>query len=176
MQDHLKFKNRPPRVAPLSGLCVKSGDDTVSENIRDYDYIEQRLKEQMSYYSNSCQKLQRRYRILTFISIVITAIIPIFSLSVDDIGRPAQYIIAILGATASIISGITFFEKLRDKWILERATYEKLKSELAKFNAKAGQYKNLSEADSKAVFVETCESYMEIEHGEWRETMLKNDK
>ena len=95
----------------------------MAENIQPYDYVEQRLKQQMAYYSNSCRKLQKRYRILTFINIVTTAAVPVFSLSVDDMGRTAQYIIAVLGATASIVSGITFFEKLRDKWVLESAEY-----------------------------------------------------
>lgn len=148
----------------------------MAENIQPYDYVEQRLKQQMAYYSNSCRKLQKRYRILTFINIVTTAAVPVFSLSVDDMGRTAQYIIAVLGATASIVSGITFFEKLRDKWVLERATYEKIKSELAKFNAKAGPYKNMNAQESMAAFVENCESYMEDEHGEWREAMHKDDK
>lgn len=144
-------------------------------SLKNYDYIEQRLKPQMEYYQKSCRKHQKQYRFFTITNIVATAIIPIVSLSANDVGRLAQYLSAVLGAIASITSGIVIFEKLRDKRIHERYTYEKLKSELAKFSAKAGPYKSLNAEDSEIFFVDICESYMDTEHDKWRKAMSKKN-
>ena len=104
-----------------------------------------------------------------------TGIIPIAALTNNSLGVVSQYITAALGAAASIISSIIFFEKYKDRWIQWRATCEKLESELAVYRARAGIYKNLSDDEAYILLVEMCENYMANEHSEWKETMSKED-
>ena len=141
-----------------------------------YDYIEQRLKPQMKYYSQSCAKLHKKYAMLTTANIIITALSPVFSLSLNDIGVISQYVISILGATSSAITGIIFAGKYKDLWTTQRITYEMLKTELTKYLAGVCQY-NISDQHKKLEkFVETCEMLMNGEHESWKETITKESQ
>ena len=154
-------------------IGVQEGGTRECRDGPQYDYVRDRLQGQMKYYSKTCKKLQNQYRWFSIANIIIAAIIPIFSLAVDSIGVVAQYIIAVLGAAASITSGIVFFEKYRDRWLQGRITQEKLKSELAKYRSGTCHYAGLDADDKLNLLVEACESYMENEHSEWREIMSK---
>ena len=64
------------------------------------DYIKNRLEPQMKYYSQKCASLQKEYYALSIISIVVNAIIPIFTIAIDNFFI-IKYIIAILSAILS---------------------------------------------------------------------------
>lgn len=128
------------------------------------NYIETRLKEQMDYYHNKCKKLRKEYYCLSGISIVINAIIPVLSMGIESDGI-LKYIIALLSATASILSSFLLLRKTKDTWIKYRRTYERLKKEKVLFETSSGKYKTASEED----FILACEEILESEHTAWEE-------
>ena len=126
------------------------------------NYIENRLKGQMEYYSKKSAKCKQEYYQMSIISIVINAIIPVLSIGLDSTGV-LKYIIAALSACTTIISSILLLKKPKDTWIKYRSTYEKLKKEKILFETSSGEYKNKTEQD----FILTCEEIMASEHSAW---------
>lgn len=140
------------------------------EQQEEYDYVKNRVQGQLNYYQNACRKLQYYNRFFTIINIVVTAFIPVISL----LGiKFSDQIVAVLGALASICTSIAFFEKYKDKWLQYRTTYERLKSELAKFNTNTCCYKTCDSSERLNLFVENCETILDNEHNEWAEIMKK---
>lgn len=126
------------------------------------NYIETRLNDQMGYYHNKCKALRNEYYWLSGISIVINAAIPVLSMGIESAGI-LKYVIAILSATASVLSSLLLLRKTKDIWIRYRSTYEKLKKEKVLFETSSGKYKFASEED----FILACEEIMESEHSTW---------
>lgn len=125
----------------------------------------------MNYYHNTCVKAKKRYTFLSITNIVITAIIPIFSLAADDINPFARYITVILSAVASICTGIVFFKKYQECWLEARNTNEQLKSELAKYKSCTCHYYKLDEEERLNRLVSKCEEIMSNEHKVWHENL-----
>lgn len=134
------------------------------------DYIETRLKDQMGYYERMSKKLRNEYYWLSSISIVINAAIPVLSMGIDTAGV-LKYIIALLSATASVLSSFLLLRKTKDTWVRYRSTYEKLRSEQALFETSSGRYKTADEKD----FILACEEIMELERNAWEE-LLQNSQ
>ncbi len=130
------------------------------------DYMNDRFNQQMQYYNNTCKKLQREFRCLSIISIIVNALIPVLSIAVDSI-HIMKYIIASLSALVSISSSILLLNKTKDRWICYRTTYEQLKKEKVLFELGASNYKGKNIQD----FAERCEKIMQDEHAFWKTTM-----
>ena len=135
------------------------------------DYIETRLEPQMKYYSNKCASLQKEYYRLSIVSIVVNAIIPIFTIATDSCFF-VKYIIAGLSAVATITSSILLLRKTKDTWVEYRSTYEQLKREKIMFETGVGDY--LSQ--DKERFIINCENIMHNEHSVWSQRMKENSK
>lgn len=140
-----------------------------------YDYFEDRLKPQMKYYSETCKKLQRLDSFLTVANIAMTAFIPVVSIAIDVI-PVAVYIVSILGALSSIATGIVFYKKYREQWLLYRFTYEQLKTECARFKTCTGSYHLQDPHKKLEILVTNCELFMAGEHNNWSETMCQNEQ
>ena len=128
------------------------------------DYIDTRLDSQLEYYRAKCSKLRSEYYWLSGASIVINAVIPILSMGIESAGV-LKYIIAVLSASATVMSSILLLRKTKDTWIKYRSTYEKLEKEKVLFENSAGKYETATEKD----FILACEEIMESEHNAWEE-------
>jgi uncharacterized membrane protein len=135
------------------------------------DYIETRLKPQMDYYSNKCSSLQKEYYRLSLVSIVVNAIIPIFTMATDSFFL-VKYIIAALSAVATITSSILLLRKTKDTWVEYRSTYEQLKREKIMFEMGVGEYSSQDEDR----FIMNCENIMNNEHSAWSQRMKETSK
>lgn len=135
------------------------------------DYIETRLKPQMDYYSNKCSSLQKEYYRLSLVSIVVNAIIPIFTIATDSFFL-VKYIIAVLSAVATITSSILLLRKTKDTWVEYRSTYEQLKREKIMFEMGVGEYSS----QDKDRFIINCENIMNNEHSAWSQRMKATSK
>lgn len=144
----------------------------ISSNYAD-NYISGRLKTQLEYYDTSSIKLQRRYQQFTIANIIITAMIPVVTVIESWWNPVGKFVIALLGAIASILTSIAFFEKYKDKWTQYRFTYEKLESELAQYNTCTCKYNIENPTERLYILVETCESILDREHSVWIETVKK---
>lgn len=153
---------------------MQAWDDSLWSEDEKY-FIEKRLIPQIRYYSYKSKKLQKEYYRFSISNIILLAIIPVLTM-LTDVCTQCKYIVAATSATASILSSILLLRRSKDNWLDFKFTEETLKSELAQYRAKAGDYKN-SELNQReeifSIFVENCEKIMKEEHLGWHSRMLQ---
>lgn len=129
-------------------------------------YINDRLLQQIEYYSKESKKLQEEYYAISIVSIIVLAIIPIITL-LSDAFTSFRYLIAGASAISSVLSSVLLIRKTKDNWLEYRATSEALQSELAKYNCCASVYNVKSDEERLVILVNTCEKIMSAEHNGW---------
>lgn len=129
-------------------------------------YIEKRLQGQMNYYHKECSQLQKEYNGLSIFNIVITALIPLFTLAINDWDF-SKYIVVALGALDTVTTSILLLHKTKENQVNYRSTYENLKKEYIYYINSIEKYKDKSYQESRELFIETCENLMQSEHGIW---------
>lgn len=129
-------------------------------------YIENRLQGQMNYYHSACMHLQKEYNWLSILNIITTAIIPVFTLAIDDMDF-FKYIVAVLGAVASVFTSILLLHKTKENQVNYRSTYETLKIERIYYTYGIEKYKEINNGERQELFIETCETIMKGEHRTW---------
>lgn len=131
------------------------------------NYLENRLKPQIEYYSEKSKKLKIEYQSMSFTSIIIMALIPVFTLLSAEF-ESMKYIIAFLSAIASILSAALLLRHSQENWIAYRTTCEALKAECEKYTYSALPYHEGSDVERNRKLVEACEEIMRNEHNEWK--------
>ncbi|MBQ8823712.1 MAG: DUF4231 domain-containing protein [Ruminococcus sp.] len=143
------------------------------DEIIEKNYIENRILNQKNYYGKKCKIKQRRFAILSIISIIVTSTIPIIALL--DFIPYKESITAISGAVSTILSSLIFFFRDKETWIQYRATSEKIKSELYKYQSKTEKYFDMQDNEAFNLFVTTCEEIMGNQNEQWvKEKLSKN--
>lgn len=113
---------------------------------------------------------QKRFMILSITSIVVTSTIPVIALL--NFIPYKESITAILGAISTILSSLIFFFRDKEIWTQYRATSEKIKSELYKYQSKTEKYFSMPDEDAFNLFVTTCEEIMGNQNEQWiKETL-----
>ena len=129
-------------------------------------YIEQRLQGQLDYYHRKCLSLKKEYYCLSTLNIIATALIPTFTLAVDDYTF-FKYIIAALGAAASILTSILLLHKTKETHLSFRSTYEALKRERVFYLNRVGDYAEKEPEKRSILFITNCEKLMMDEQKAW---------
>lgn len=136
-------------------------------------YIEQRMQGQMAYYHKKSMHLQKEYNWLSILNIVVTAMIPIFTLAMDSWDY-CKYVIAVMGAISTVIASILLLHKTEERYSNYRKIYEALKTEKIYYLNRVEKYMNKEARECGALFIEKCEELMASEHNAWFN--LKQDK
>jgi uncharacterized membrane protein YgaE (UPF0421/DUF939 family) len=129
-------------------------------------YIEIRLNGQMRYYHKLCRKLKREENICALMSIICTALIPIFILSIDDIAI-IKHIVALLGAASTVCSSILLLHRTKEVKLNYRATYEALKREYTFYINSIDVYASNNHEEKAKMFIKRCETIMRDENDNW---------
>src|SRR5258705_12888386 len=99
------------------------------------DYIENRYKDQMNYYSKTASKYQKRYKLFQWILIILSALTPVLAAlngmtwSHEDktISMGTQFVQMLVVVVSSVVailtSGLKTFQ-YQDLWITYLATHE----------------------------------------------------
>lgn len=127
------------------------------------EYIEQRLKDQIQWYSAKSQFNQRWFKRLKILEITSAALIPFLA----GFGPKIPYyqlIIGFLGVVIAVSSGISSIYKFHENWIEYRTTAETLKHELYLFETKSAPY---DKENSFQELVQRVESLISKEHTQW---------
>ncbi len=133
-----------------------------------YNYIDSRLLPQIKYYETLSKRSHNKYRIMSISNIVLTALIPVISLSpIDSI--IVKYVVAILSAIVSIFTSVIYLDKYKETWIQFRTTAESIKSEYAKFCSHTCDYKNINNEERINLLITRCENLMNDSHTNWIE-------
>lgn len=137
-------------------------------------YISERLNPQISYYDTKSITAKGKYYALSVGNIALTASIPFITMFSDDF-PDVKYLIAAVGAVASVLSSVLLLKKHKEIWLEYRATCEVLRSELELYRHSAGVYKTLPVAERDSHFVDRCEEIMCSEHTSWASRMKKEE-
>lgn len=127
-------------------------------------YITERLDPLISRYESKSKIYQTSYKFCKVSELVISAAIPIVSLS-DETIPYAKYIAAILGAILVIITGLYNLYGFHSNWVEYRDICEKLKKEKFLFLSGAEMYKDAD--DPLSIFVSRVEAFKENENDSW---------
>lgn len=131
-------------------------------------YIDQRLRGQLDYYHTKCLSLKKEYYCLSVLNIIVTALIPVFTLAVDDCTF-CKYIIAALSTAASIFASILLLHKTKETQLSFRSTYEALKREQIFYMNQVGDYAEKEPEKRATLFINNCEKLMMNEQKTWIE-------
>ncbi len=135
-----------------------------------YDFIRDRLDDQIKYYSKQSKKNKRKYFTSQTIIIVLGVIIPVVNvIAFSNFGNPnlVKHILLISTVFASIIgltAALSQLNKHYETWLNFRSTLELLKREKSLYQNSAGGYFNLNEVDKKRVLVDRIEELLSSEH------------
>jgi hypothetical protein len=135
----------------------------VSSHSNENSYKENRLEDQINWYSHKAQHNKINFRLCQIIILVAGSIIPI--INVVGFGDIATRIISsVVGAIIVIATGITQLEKYHENWIIYRTTSELLKKEKYFFENSAGEYYKIKEEGEKSkLLVERVEAIVSSE-------------
>jgi hypothetical protein len=129
------------------------------------DYVENRYKDQMAYYSKAAGKNQKKYKQFQWILIILSALTPILAAFIGrwpDLQIPVVIISAIV---AILTAGLKTFQ-YQEMWISYRATNEMLKPEIYYYNFSVGPYAEEG-IDKETLFVSRVETILDKEHINW---------
>lgn len=134
------------------------------------EYINERLNNQIEWYSDKSSAAQLKYKILRFVSIFLSSSIPLVIglVSINDVW---QYIIGIMGVIITVIEGWLSIAKYHENWIEYRSISEMLKHEKYMFLTKTGVYRN----DDFKYLVERVENIISKENINWSNMNKKVD-
>ena len=145
---------------------------TPSTTDREESYIQQRLEDQLTWYSSRSRYNQSRYNIHKTIEIISAALIPLLSGMGDRVPYGA-WVIGGLGATIAISSAISALHKYHENWITYRTTLEQLKQEKYRYTTAVAPYDT---AERFPLLVQRVEGIITKEHAQWREAITQPPK
>lgn len=142
------------------------------------DYIENRYKKQMEYYSKSSTKNQKKYKKFQWLLIVLSALTPVLAAlngttfthgqTTTLQSQVIQILLLIISFTVAILAtGLKTFQ-YQELWVKYRATYEQLKPEIYYYEFKVPPYHEGT--DNELLFITRIENILNGEHSRWPAT------
>ncbi len=130
----------------------------------DQVYQQNRIEDQLKYYSDKSKTNKRWYHVSRMVVIVSGALIPLcvgYSESLPNL----KYITGLLGIAVAMTEGLISLKKWKDNWFTYRLTAERLRREQFMYQNLAGIYR--TDADPLKTFVERAEQIMDSENATW---------
>ncbi len=136
-------------------------------------YIQDRVDDQISWYSRKSGICQKRYKRLKIITLVFSVTIPFLTGLVDEV-TAMKYIIGAMGVVIAAVEGIQSLYKYKDNWLQYRLTSEALKREKLLYQTLSGEYAEAS--DPFKTFVQRAEQIMAGEQSQWKDYIAKEEQ
>jgi hypothetical protein len=133
------------------------------------EYIEQRLDDQINWYSRKSGVNQKKYKTWQVIRVIAALLIPILTLFVNEFPE-FTYVIGTLGAVIVFIESFIKIFNYKEVWITYRMTSEQLKREKILYLTKCYPYDN---SNAFEILVQKCEAIMNSENFGWKEIVFK---
>ncbi|WP_165958575.1 DUF4231 domain-containing protein [Macrococcoides bohemicum] len=133
-----------------------------------YQYIEERLNEQINWYDKKSTSHKRRYMICKIIAIICTSAIPLIAITELPYFK---FFAILLSGIIGISESINWLNNDHTNWIKYRKTCESLKHEYYAFSTLTGVYKN--EEHPGKLLVQRAESIISDENVNWAN--IQND-
>lgn len=136
------------------------------------EYLQQRLEDQIDWYSAKSSHCQTRYKVLRVIEIVSAAIIPLLS-GLGEKVPCGPWIIGTLGVVIAVATAVGSLFKYHENWIQYRATSEALKHEKYLYLVGVAPYDG---ENSFHVLVQRIEGLISNENSTWTQTVKSGSK
>lgn len=136
-------------------------------------YICARLEDQIAYYEKKSLQNKRIYYIVSIVSIVANALIPIISIFLTSNTLP-KVLITCLSSCTAILSSILVLFNAKDLWTKYRISASRLTALLHQYYSHSGRFAELEERQAFLLLVQLSESQMENEIKGW-EGMFDHD-
>lgn len=137
------------------------------------EYIKNRLENQIDWYDSKSISNQKMFKKLQIFQIVAAATIPILVTYVNDTSNLLRIIVASLGSSIAIVSGIIGLYKLQENWLEYRTTCESLRHENFLFLTKTEPY---NVENPFPLLVNRVETLISKENTNWAQYMRKSPK
>ena len=136
------------------------------------NYIAERVENQINWYDKK-SKAYKVYPVLfKFVIILLSAAIPFLVRYIDSDPELIKNLIFIFGLVITVLTGISSFLKINEKWYSYRTTCEILKHHKFLFLTESGSYKSNSDKDNE--FVMRIERTISKENSEW--SLIQDEK
>ncbi len=132
-------------------------------NMKEDEYIQNRIDDQINWYSKKSQLNQKWFKRLKIVEIASAAIIP-FLAGIGPAFPYYQIVVGSLGVIIAVSAGISSVYKFHENWIEYRTTAETLKHEKYLYLAKCPPYEG---DDSFGKLVQRAESIISKENSQW---------
>ena len=129
------------------------------------EYVENRYKDQMSYYSKAAGRNQKKYKQFQWVLIILSALTPVLAAFIGKWPELQIPVVIISAIVAIITAGLKTFQ-YQEMWINYRATDELLKPEIYYYNFGVGPYSEQG-IDKETLFVSRVETILDKEHINW---------
>lgn len=134
------------------------------------EYIKTRIDDQINWYSDKATTNKIWNHCTKGLIIVFSALIPLIA-GLDYYPTIKNIVLGILGSLITILSGLSGFLKLQEKWTEYRTTSETLKHEKFLFQTKTGPYN--TEPEPFNLLVIRTENLVSKEHSIWSKYINK---
>jgi len=134
------------------------------------EYLKKRLNDQIAWYDQKSVCNQKWFKRLQVFQLAAAASIPVLVNYVTDSSGWIRLLVAFLGASIAIISGIIALYKLQENWLEYRTTCESLRHEKYLYLTKTEPYNT---DDPLALLVNRIETLISKENTNWAQYMKK---
>ena len=137
------------------------------------EYIEQRVDDQIRWYSTKSGWNQKVYKRLRVLEILCASSIPFLVSYVTSETVTLKVVVGVLGISVAVVSGVVALYKFQENWIQYRTMSESLKHEKFLFLSKVEPYNT---DEPYLLFVQRIESLISKENSSWTQYAGKTDE
>lgn len=141
--------------------------------MKEEDYIQERLNDQITWYDKKSGYHQSRYKLLRTLEILAAACIPFLTGYITDANSDMKLIVGGLGVIIAVISGVLALLKYQEHWLQYRTTTESLKHHKYLYLTRTAPY------DKDTAFnllVEAVEGLISKENSNWGSYIKEKSK
>jgi len=131
--------------------------------MKEQEYLENRLEDQIRWYSRKSKSNQNWYKSLRVIELVAAVFIPFLAGYLKDIPT-TKVTVGFLGLLVAIIAGLLSLYRFQELWIEYRTTCESLKHEKFLYLARTEPY---NAEEPFPLLVQSVETLISKEHSRW---------
>lgn len=138
------------------------------------EYMTQRVDTEIKWYSSKSKYCQKMYKAFQVTEIILAALIPVLS-AYSSKRSEIPLIIALFGATITIIQSITKLYKFHENWIQYRTTCELLKYQKYLYLTQSYPY-NKTDETIENIFIKNIENIISSENNQWKTMHTANEE
>lgn len=139
--------------------------------MKEEEYLEERVKNQMQWYSKQSSNNKKWYMRLKAAETVLALLIPFLTAYISNNTPGLKIIVGSIGVLVALASNLVILFKLHENWLQYRTTLEAMKYEKFMFLTKTGVYATVP--DPFKAFVEKFEFIISKENANWAASMQK---